>query len=67
MNKTTWAEALTEAVERRDQAERDVYAAVDEMRAEGASWTVIGTLLGITRQSAWQRYGDAGGASGPTD
>lgn len=29
---------------------------VQRMRATGASWQVIGTVLGITRQSAWERF-----------
>lgn len=58
MNTTTAAQRLASAIDTRDQGERDVYAAVDDMRAEGASWTTIGTALGITRQSAWKRYGD---------
>jgi hypothetical protein len=29
---------------------------VKRMRAEGATWQVIGTALGITRQSAWERF-----------
>jgi biotin operon repressor len=29
---------------------------IQQARAAGASWQVIGTALGITRQSAWQRF-----------
>lgn len=29
---------------------------VDHARHRGASWTDVGDALGITRQSAWQRY-----------
>jgi hypothetical protein len=29
---------------------------VQQARAAGNSWTEIGTALGITKQSAWQRF-----------
>lgn len=29
---------------------------VDELRARQASWEVIGAALGISRQSAWERF-----------
>jgi hypothetical protein len=29
---------------------------VQRMRAEGASWQAVGSALGITRQSAWERF-----------
>lgn len=29
---------------------------VQRMRVAGASWQAIGTALGITRQSAWERF-----------
>ena len=31
-------------------------AAVAEARAQGASWTLIGAMLGVTRQAALKRY-----------
>lgn len=64
MNTTTAAATLSEAIDRRDQAERDIYAAVDDLRAGGATWAAIGTLLGVSRQAAWERYGDSAGTSG---
>jgi hypothetical protein len=41
----------------RAEAAQLVDAAVVEARAAGASWTTVGAALGITRQSAWERYG----------
>ncbi|WP_431838602.1 hypothetical protein [Cellulomonas sp. Y8] len=35
-----------------------VRSSVQELRAGGASWTVIGHALGITRGAAQKRYGD---------
>lgn len=29
---------------------------VGELRAAGSSWAEIGQILGITRQSAWEKY-----------
>jgi hypothetical protein len=44
------------AVERQGEADRAVRAAVRRARAAGESWTSIGAALGVTRQSAWERY-----------
>ena len=40
----------------RDTAESALDQAVDQARAEGASWDQIGRALAITRQSAHERY-----------
>jgi hypothetical protein len=40
----------------REQAERDLRAAVAVARAAGHSWELIGEALGVTRQSAWERF-----------
>jgi hypothetical protein len=39
-----------------DQAEADLRAWVQELRRRGVTWTRIGESLGITRQSAWERF-----------
>ncbi|MFC9324057.1 ClpX C4-type zinc finger protein [Kitasatospora sp. NPDC057015] len=39
-----------------DQVEADLHAWVRELRRRGVTWTRIGTALGITRQSAWERF-----------
>ena len=46
-----------------DQAE---LAAVRAARGDGKSWAEIATMLGITRQSAWERWRDLDPDSGPT-
>jgi hypothetical protein len=40
-----------------DAAEHDLRRAVLGLRAQGHSWAAIGRGLGITRQSAWERFG----------
>ena len=32
-------------------------ALVDQMRQAGATWQDVGDALGVSRQSAWERYG----------
>lgn len=49
--------ALRDAVIARSEAERSIKAAVDDARADGYSWEVIGSLLGTTGEAARQRYG----------
>jgi hypothetical protein len=39
-----------------DQAEADLRSWVQELRRRGVTWTRIGEALGITRQSAWERF-----------
>ncbi|MFY9614977.1 MAG: ClpX C4-type zinc finger protein [Candidatus Dormiibacterota bacterium] len=38
------------------QVEADLVAWVHRARARGISWTRIGDALGMTRQSAWERF-----------
>ena len=42
--------------ERRD-VEGRIALTVQKLRASGASWTVIGDMLGVSRSAAQQRYG----------
>ena len=44
------------------RAEDDLDRAVQAMRAEGQSWADVATVLGVTRQSAWRKYGLTGEA-----
>lgn len=37
-------------------AERHVHRAVTELRQRGLTWAQIGGALGISRQSAWERF-----------
>jgi hypothetical protein len=40
------------------QVERNLARFVKRARELGATWAVIGTSLGMTRQSAWERFSD---------
>jgi hypothetical protein len=48
---------LRDAVVSRSAAERSIRTAVDDARAHGYSWAVIGSLLGTSGEAARQRYG----------
>lgn len=39
-----------------EQAEADLRSWVQELRRRGVTWAKIGEALGITRQSAWERF-----------
>jgi hypothetical protein len=39
-----------------DRVEADLRAWVRELRRRGVTWSRIGEALGITRQSAWERF-----------
>ncbi len=39
-----------------NQAEADLRSWVRELRRRGVAWIKIGETLGITRQSAWERF-----------
>jgi hypothetical protein len=41
---------------RRDQAEANLRAEVSRLRAEGVPWQTIADALGVSRQSAWEKY-----------
>jgi hypothetical protein len=48
---------LAELVSLRADLDAAVLAGIDGQRARGRSWAFIGDALGITRQSAQERYG----------
>jgi hypothetical protein len=48
--------ALRDAVISRSNAERSIKTAVDNARAHGYSWALIGSLLGTSGEAARQRY-----------
>ena len=50
---------LAELASLRDELEAAIKVAVDGQRATGRSWAHIGSALGITRQSAHERYATA--------
>jgi len=42
----------------RDQLDQAIRFAIQGQRSSGRSWSHIGQALGLTRQGAFQRYGD---------
>lgn len=46
-----------------EEAEAALRRAVDDARAAGESWAVIGAALDTTRQAAFQRFGRDSGSS----
>jgi hypothetical protein len=48
------------------QVETDLKAWVQELRRRGVTWSKIGAALGITRQSAWERFSAAQPGPGST-
>lgn len=49
--------ALADLARLRRDLDRGMAALVEVMRAEGASWSQVGRVLGTTRQAATQRFG----------
>jgi ClpX C4-type zinc finger len=39
-----------------EQVEAGLRARIDRLRERGVSWARIGSALGVTRQSAWERF-----------
>ena len=58
------AAARTKARRVVDGLDEEVEVAVAHLRVDGASWAQVGRALGISRQGARQRFGDASGAHG---
>jgi uncharacterized protein YigA (DUF484 family) len=58
------AAARAEARRVVDGLDEEVEVAVAHLRVDGASWAQVGRALGISRQGARQRFGDASGAHG---
>lgn len=52
-----WRARVELAVVVREQAERMLADAVDQARADGASWADVAAVLGVSRQTAWERFG----------
>jgi hypothetical protein len=55
----TAADNLKRARRRVEAADQALREAVTQARRDGASWADVGAVLGITRQSAQQRFGRA--------
>lgn len=51
--------AILAALRDRNDAQARIDAAVAQARSEGASWTAIGAMLGVSRQAALKRYRSA--------
>lgn len=49
-------QAILAGVRDRNSAQARIDAAVAQAREQGASWTVIGAMLGVSRQAALKRY-----------
>ena len=58
------AAARTEVRRVVDGLDEEIEAVVAHLRVDGASWAQVGRALGISRQGARQRFGDARGAHG---
>lgn len=48
---------LRELVAERERLDGRIRVAVQELRQAGASWSVVGDALGVTRSAAQKRYG----------
>jgi hypothetical protein len=51
-------DALADIAAMRRQLDRAEFTAVRRARRSGKSWAEIATMLGVTRQSAWERWRD---------
>jgi len=49
---------LAELVRLRNEFDKAIQAAIAGQRLSGRSWAHIGNALGLTRQGAFQRYGN---------
>lgn len=52
-----WADSIGRAVSMQAAADDVVRAVVQQARQNGVTWQVIGDVLGVSRQAAFQRYG----------
>lgn len=48
---------LQDLVALRDVLETSIRVAIDGQRQRGVSWDAVGAALGVTKQTAWERYG----------
>jgi len=60
-------DAVAEVSEVQREASEQLKTTVGLARAAGASWTVIGAKLGVTRSAAQQRYGKTSPPKGETE
>jgi hypothetical protein len=50
-------DAISDMTRLADDLDRAIRDAITGLRGHGYSWADIGSRLGITRQSAWERWG----------
>jgi hypothetical protein len=60
-------DAVAELCEVQREVSEQLRAAVGVGRAAGASWTVLGAKLGVSRQAAQERYGKTSPPKGETE
>jgi len=54
-----WRELVIAGLEDVRDAERGLREVVAEARLQGASWSELGAVLGVSRQAAHERFGAA--------
>ena len=54
-----WRQMVESGLEAVRDAEQSLRDAVAEARFEGASWSELGAVLGVSRQAAHERFGAA--------
>jgi hypothetical protein len=59
-------DSVADMAELRQEVEANLTAAVAAARAAGATWTALGVKLGVSRQSAQERYGKTSPPKGET-
>ena len=50
---------LAQLVDLRDHLEQSIKFAIQGQRSSGRSWSHVGQALGLSRQGAFQRYGNS--------
>jgi hypothetical protein len=53
-----WVRSIKSAAKQADQSHVKLRDVVAKARANGVSWQLIGTALGVSRQAAQQRFKD---------
>ncbi|WP_428120362.1 hypothetical protein [Candidatus Poriferisodalis sp.] len=54
---TASLQLISELATRRDTIDDELVEAVRSARAEGRSWSMIGAMLGVSKQAAQRKYG----------
>jgi hypothetical protein len=56
---TAAQDAIRQRAAELDESRAALQQSVDDARADGITWAQVGQVLGVTRQSAWERFGGA--------